>query len=161
MAEDSSTQRTQLLDPSSRTILPREEQNETQLNHSLQRLETFLRLFGFCQYSFLSLTLSWLSYLLLGIAVPLLVIEFSYCSDCMKYEIKSFELVILISQSLVAAISLLCISHNLRRYGVRRFLFVDRCHGHMSQFRKEYIQKIKVSNIQNSILRYLDSRCFS
>lgn len=150
-AENIPIQSTPLLNPS-QTVLPQEEPNDAQLNHSLQRLETFLRLFGFSQYSFLSSTLSWLSFLLLGVGVPLLVIEFSYCSDCDKYEIKSFELEILISGSLVAAISLLCISHNLRKYGVRRFLFVDRCHGHRSQFREEYIQKINVSNTQYSIL---------
>ncbi|KAF3436840.1 hypothetical protein FNV43_RR19593 [Rhamnella rubrinervis] len=140
-AQNYPIQSTPLLNPS-QTVLPQEEPNDAQLNHSLQRLETFLRLFGFCQYSFLSSTLSWLSFLLLGVGVPLLVSEFSNCSDCDKYEIKSFELEILISRSLVAAISLLCVSHNLRKYGVRRFLFVDSCHGHMSQFREEYIQKI-------------------
>ncbi|PON77360.1 hypothetical protein PanWU01x14_029790 [Parasponia andersonii] len=125
-------------------IDPEEETSDTQLvNCYLHRLETFLRLFGFCQYSFLSFTLSWVSFLLLGIGLPLLIIEISYCSNCEKYQIKRFELEILISESLVAAISLLCISHNLRKYGVRRFLFVDRCHGHMTQFRDDYIRKIK------------------
>nr|POF23737.1 hypothetical protein CFP56_67140 [Quercus suber] len=119
-----------------------QELNDTQLNHSLHRLETFIRIFGFCQYSALSATLSWLVFLLLGVALPLSIIELSYCSDCEKYQIKNFELEILISESLVAAISLLFISHNLRKYGVRKFLFVDRHHGHMTQFREEYIQKI-------------------
>lgn len=142
-AENSATQ-TLLLDPS-QAVVPQEEPNDAQLNHSLHRLETFLRVFGFCQYSFLSFTLSWVWFLLLGVGVPLLFIQISYCSDCERYQIKSFELQILISESFVAAISLLCISHNLRKYGVRRFLFVDRYHGHMTQFREEYIQKINVS----------------
>ncbi|XP_062116013.1 uncharacterized protein LOC133830113 [Humulus lupulus] len=117
---------------------------DTQLiNHYLHQLETFLRLFGFCQYSVLSFTLSWVSFLLVGIALPLLIIQISYCSNCEKYQIKSFELEILFSQSLVAAISLLCISHNFRKYGLRKFLFVDRYHGHMTQFRDEYSRKIK------------------
>lgn len=123
-----------------------EELNDTILDHSLHRLETFLRIFGFCQYSFLSITLSWVSFLLLGVALPFLVIQLSHCSDCEKYQVKSFELEILVSQSLVAAISLFCISRNLRKYGLRKFLFVDRLHGHMSQFREEYLQKINVSN---------------
>ncbi|GMN64375.1 hypothetical protein TIFTF001_033438 [Ficus carica] len=120
-----------------------EEPTETQLSNSLHHLETFLRVFGFCQDSFLSFTLSWVSFLLLGICLPLLIVEFSYCSDCRKFQIKSFELQILASQSLAAAISLLCVSHNLRKYGVRRFLFVDKFHGHMTQFREDYIQKIQ------------------
>ncbi|XP_062170700.1 uncharacterized protein LOC133876436 [Alnus glutinosa] len=116
--------------------------DDTLLNHSLRRLETFLRIFGFCQYSVLSFTLSWVLFLLLGVALPLLAIELPRCSDCERYQIKSFELEILVSQSLVAAISLLCISRNLRKYGLRKFLFVDRYHGHRAQFREEYLQKI-------------------
>lgn len=119
-----------------------EELNDTQINQSLHRLETFLRIFGFCQYSFFSLTLSWLLFLFLGVAVQLYIIELSYCSNCEKYQIRNFELEILVSESLVAAISLLFISHNLRKYGVRKFLFVDRYHGHVVQFREEYLQKI-------------------
>ena len=127
-----------------------QELNDAQLNHSLHRLEIFLRIFGFYQYSALSITLSWLVFLLLGVALPLSIIELSYCSNCEKYQIKNFELEILVSESLVAAISLLFISHNLRKYGERKFLFVDRCHGHMTQFREEYLQKINVSNTQLS-----------
>jgi hypothetical protein len=130
-----------------------EELNDTQINQSLHRLETFLRIFGFCQYSFFSLTLSWLLFLFLGVAVQLYIIELSYCSNCEKYQIRNFELEILVSESLVAAISLLFISHNLRKYGVRKFLFVDRYHGHVVQFREEYLQKINVSNTHISFLK--------
>jgi hypothetical protein len=133
--------------PSPQTPLILDSQQQEELNDTpLNRLETFLTIFGFCQYSVLSFTLSWVSFLLLGVALPLSAIELSPCSDCVKYEIKSFELEILVSQSLVAAISLLCISHNLRKYGLRKFLFVDRYHGHMAQFREEYLQKFNVSN---------------
>ena len=134
--DNSSTQQTPLM-----------EDPEEELNESLQRLESFLRLFGFSQSSVLSFTLSWVSFLVLGFGLPLLIIEKSYCSNCEKFQIKSFELDILVSQILLAAISLLCVSHNLRKYGVRKFLFVDKCHGHMTQFRQEYINKIKENNM--------------
>lgn len=117
--------------------------DEAHLSKSLNHLETFLRVFGFCQYSFLSLILSWLSFLLLGIALPAVMIEYlSHCTDCKKYQISSFEIQVLVFQSLVATISLACISHNLRKYGIRKFLFVDRFHGHMAQYRDEYVKKI-------------------
>ncbi|KAM5571724.1 hypothetical protein ABKV19_012022 [Rosa sericea] len=137
---------------SQETIIPLIDTSETQtkteldeythLDHTLYRFETFLRLFGFCQYSFWSFSLSWLAFLLVGVALPVLLIEIFQCANCDKYQIKSFELEILVCESLVAASSLLCISHNLRKYGVRRFLFVDRYHGHMTQFHDEYIRKI-------------------
>lgn len=116
--------------------------DETQLNDALKRLETFLRFFGFCQYSPISFILSWLAFIVVGIVLPVLLIELLSCSNCAKYEIRTFELEILVCQSIAAAVSLLCVSHNLRKYGVRKFLFVDRCHGHMTQFRVQYIRKI-------------------
>ncbi|XP_044485805.1 uncharacterized protein LOC123211263 isoform X1 [Mangifera indica] len=142
-APDSSTIQTPLIQTQTPPLRQEDvEVDDTQLSKSLDRLETFLRFFGFCQYSFLSFSLSWICFLLLGVALPILIIQLTYCSNCEKYEIESFELEILISQSLVAVISLICVSHNLRKYGVRKFLFVDRQHGHLIQFRREYLQKI-------------------
>lgn len=123
-----------------------DQEDEAHLSKSLNQLETILRVFGFCQHSFLSLTLSWLSFLILGIALPVVMIHlFSHCiADCKKYRIHSFEIQVLVFQCLVAAISLVCISYSLRQYGFRKFLFVDRSHGHMAQFRDEYVKKINV-----------------
>ncbi|XP_057480810.1 uncharacterized protein LOC130767809 isoform X2 [Actinidia eriantha] len=75
--------------------------------------------------------------------MPLLILEYSYCSDCEKFEIRVFEVEVLVAQAILAAISLLCVSHNLRKYRVRRLLFVDRYRGHVAQFRDLYIQKIQ------------------
>ncbi|KAL6280931.1 hypothetical protein ACE6H2_017812 [Prunus campanulata] len=138
---NSQTTQTPLIDASQTQTNPGND-DDAKLDHSLHSLETFLRLFGFCQYSFLSFSLSWLAFLLVGVALPVVLIEVSYSSSSEKYQIKKFELQILISESLVAAISLVCISYNLRKYGIRRFLFVDRYHGHKLQYREEYIQKI-------------------
>ncbi|KAL8140853.1 hypothetical protein V2J09_006874 [Rumex salicifolius] len=122
---------------------PEPKDDEQELEKSLRRLESFLRWFGFCQYSASSISLSWLSFLLIGVVIPVLVIEFYYCySDCEKYLVKTFELEILFCSTLVAAVSLLCVSHNLRKYGVRKFLFVDKCHGHSAQYRDQYVKKI-------------------
>lgn len=72
----------------------------------------------------------------------MLLIVYSFCSDCYKYQIRRFELEIVVSQAIVAAISLLCVSHNLRKYGVRRLLFVDHYDGYAVLYRQLYIQKI-------------------
>ncbi|XP_068651923.1 uncharacterized protein [Aristolochia californica] len=113
------------------------------LDEALQRLEFFLFLFGFHQTSPLNVFLSWSAFLVVGVSVPILTLEFSRCSGCEEYQIIKFELSILASQATLAAVSLLCVSHNLRKYGVRKFLFVDRFHGQMIRFRKEYVQKIQ------------------
>lgn len=122
--------------------------NDTVLDKHIARLETLLRAFGFCQDSCFSTVFSWLAFALLAILLPLWNIYYAYCSNCEHYQIRTFELEIFTSQAVVSAISLLCISHNLRKYGVRKLLFVDRCHGHIPQFRQQYIQRIQVSIFQ-------------
>ncbi|XP_009790449.1 uncharacterized protein LOC107790327 [Nicotiana tabacum] len=117
-------------------------QNFTDLDISLNKLERFLRVLGFCQYSILSTGLSWLAFFVISIIVPLLV-DFSYCSNCERYKIDHFELEVLVSQSIAAATSLLCISHNLRKYRIRKLLFVDRYHGQLTQFSALYLKKIR------------------
>ncbi|KAH6799228.1 zinc finger CONSTANS-like protein [Perilla frutescens var. frutescens] len=117
---------------------------DMELDQSLTTLEKFLGLLGFCQHTVLRAALSWFAFFLLAVALPLAEIELSRCSGCEKLEIETFELEILVSRAVVAAVSLLCISRNLRKYGIRKALFVDRCHGHMTQFRNQYIKKIRV-----------------
>lgn len=114
------------------------------LSQTLERLEKFLTFLGFKQSSLLSIVLSWTAFLVFGVLVPVLVLELSHCSGCERYQIKDFELEIVATQACLAAVSLLCLSHNLRKYGIRRFLFVDRHSGHMVRFRKDYIKQISV-----------------
>lgn len=121
-----------------------EDSKDAILDKHLRKLENFLRLFGFCQYSLFSIFFSWLAFLLISVALPVFAINYYYCSNCQHYEIKTFEYEILFSQALVAAISLFCISYNLRKYGVRKLLFVDRYHGHVAQFTDLYVHKIQV-----------------
>ena len=59
-------------------------------------------------------------------------------------ELKNVDLVIVASQSCVAAVSLLCFSYNFRKYGNWRFLLVDRYSGQLATFRNRYIQQIQV-----------------
>lgn len=118
---------------------------DTQLDQTLQRLESFLILLGFSQSSLFSFALSWFAFVVIGVLLPVLVLVIFNCSDCDKYQIEGFELVIVGSQACLAAFSLLCLSHNLRKYGIRRFLFVDRYTGHMVRFRNDYIKQIQGS----------------
>lgn len=42
----------------------------------------------------------------------------------------------------VAGFSLLCISRNLRKYGLRNFVFVDKCSAYAAQFQLDYVREI-------------------
>ncbi|XP_019176707.1 PREDICTED: uncharacterized protein LOC109172028 isoform X3 [Ipomoea nil] len=117
----------------------------TDLDKALQRLEWFLGALGFNQSSVLRIVVSWGLFLVLGLAVPVVILELSDCRGCQKGQIKSFEVDIVVSQACLAAVSLLCASHNLRKYGIRKFLFVDRYSGHVERFSEEYIKKISDS----------------
>ncbi|TMW92694.1 hypothetical protein EJD97_012682 [Solanum chilense] len=107
--------------------------HDTDLDKTLEKLELFLTLLGFNQSSVLRFVLSWILFLVLGILLPMIMLEVS------NPQIKSFEFDILVSQALVAAVSLLCLSHNLRKYGIRKFLFVN---GHIDRFSNQYHNKI-------------------
>ncbi|KAF2580095.1 hypothetical protein F2Q68_00005942 [Brassica cretica] len=64
-----------------------------------------------------------------------LVLELGPCKDCERYQYKSFELNIVVSQACLAGVSLLCVSHNLRKHGIRKFLFVDQLSGRMGRLK--------------------------
>ncbi|CAN6937639.1 unnamed protein product [Brassica oleracea] len=115
------------------------------LGQTLQWLETFLTLLGFNQSSTRSLVLSWIVFLTVGLVIPVTVLELGHCKDCEMYQYKSFELNIVVSQACLAGVSLLCVSHNLRKHGIRKFLFVDQLSGRMGRLKAQYIQQISNS----------------
>ena len=114
------------------------------LDDSLEKLERFLSFLGFNQSSLLSFSLSWAAFLVVGVLVPVLVLELSKFDGYETYQIKDFEMDIVASQACLAAVSLFCVSFNLRKYGIRRFLFVDRYGGHMTRFTNLYVKQISV-----------------
>lgn len=121
------------------------EEDETLLDKTLQRLEFHLRFLGFYQRSALSIVLSWIGFLVVGVVVPVLFLQLTHCSGCEDYQVNEFEYEILASQVLLGAVSLICVSHNIRKRGIRKFLFVDKYRGHTSRFMDQYIKKVKVS----------------
>ncbi|KVH95669.1 Protein of unknown function DUF3537 [Cynara cardunculus var. scolymus] len=130
-----------------------EEEGRTHLDKSLQRLNFYLCLLGFDQSSVIRCVISWVMFLVIGVAIPVVVLLLTTnCLSCDLYQINGFELVIVASHACLAAVALLCLSHNLRKYGIRKFLFVDQYSGHVERFSKEYIQKISVSKYPIPVL---------
>ncbi|KAK7246962.1 hypothetical protein RIF29_41835 [Crotalaria pallida] len=124
-------------------------ETETELDQTLARVETFLTLLGFNQRSIFTFLLSWTVFAAVGVALPLVALRFTKCDSslhCEMFEIKSFEIDIVAFQAILAAVSLLCLSHNLRKYGLRRFLFVDRHSGNLAYFHNDYVKQIKVGS---------------
>lgn len=140
-----------------------EEKEESGVEESLALLERFLTVLGFNQNSALNLVLSWSVFAVVGVVTPLVALWMCECPGCERYEIRSFEMVIVAFQASLAAVSLLCLSHNLRKYGLRRFLFVDRYSGEMHCFHRDYVTQISVSFLFPSLfllsLTSSDVRC--
>lgn len=112
-----------------------DEETQTPLDDVLARLEALLTLLGFNQSSLLSFTVSWTTFAAVGVVVPLLALQV-YDTD--KNQIKSFEIGIVAFQTCLAAVSLICLSHNLQKYGLNRFLLVDHHAAHMPCFHHDF-----------------------
>lgn len=121
-----------------------EEKDETLvlLDESIHKLYNFFKILGFNQTSLFNTSLSCLSLFTLSIILPLLIIFYADCSDCDKFQIRFFEIEILVFQAMAAAVSLFCISHNLRKYGLKILLFV-KLHYHQHLI-LDYVHKIHV-----------------
>lgn len=130
----------------------KEEENEetnnrtdTEVDKTLARLELFLNILGFNPRSVLYSVICWTVFFTLGVAVPLTALWMCDCSECEKYELRGCEMVIVTFQATLAAVSLLCLSHCLKKFGLRRFLFVDRYTRHVACFHRDYVNQISVS----------------
>uniref|UniRef100_A0A1J3ENK6 Uncharacterized protein n=1 Tax=Noccaea caerulescens TaxID=107243 RepID=A0A1J3ENK6_NOCCA len=132
--------------------------DDDDLGQTLKWLETILTVLGFNQSSTQSLVLSWIVFLAIGLVLPVTVLELGHCLDCERYQYKSFELNIVISQACLAGVSLLCVSHNLRKHGIRKFLFVDQLSGRMGRLKAQYIQQISNSV---KLLAFWSLPCFA
>ncbi|GAB4840577.1 hypothetical protein Ancab_021346 [Ancistrocladus abbreviatus] len=120
--------------------------HDTYLDKTLQRLDFSLSFLGFHQTTLMSFGLSWVAFLLVGVGVPVVILELCSSSGHEKYQVRDFEFDVLASQASLGAVSLLCLSYNLRKYGIRKFLFVDRYSGHIARFMDKYIQRIRKSH---------------
>ncbi|KAK1270382.1 hypothetical protein QJS04_geneDACA014100 [Acorus gramineus] len=144
------SQRHSLMADSEPPLLNDVQEIETPLDVALKRLDSFLTSLGFHQSSFKGFLLSWSAFAFFGLALPIAVNSRSGCGssdggECTAYRVPRFEMYVLASETSLAAASLACVSQNLRKHGIRRFLFVDRFHGRVVRFRKEYVDKIQVS----------------
>ncbi|KAJ0449451.1 hypothetical protein HanRHA438_Chr17g0839801 [Helianthus annuus] len=132
------------------------DQDETlssDLNGCLERLDFYMLLLGFNQSSVLRIGITWVTFILIGIVVPVGVVVLmpTNCLTCDLYQVQGFELVVVSSHASLAASALLCLSHNLRKYGIRKFLFVDQYNGYVQRFSREYVHKISVSELPSCL----------
>lgn len=89
--------------------------------------------------------LSWSVFVALAIVVPCLSHFFLACSDCDNRHSRPYDTIVQLSLSTLAALSFICLSQFVRKYGLRRFLFFDRLCGDSETVRKGYTVQLNRS----------------
>lgn len=120
-------------------------------SHAQDELRVFRRwLRWLCvdQSSYWTTTLSWLVFLGLALVVPALSHFVLACGgDCDSLHSRPYDAVAQLSLSGVAALSFICLSAFVRKYGLRRFLFFDKLCDESETVRNGYTKQFNVRNL--------------
>nr|GMD53179.1 uncharacterized protein LOC109178357 [Ipomoea batatas] len=92
-----------------------------------------------------STVLSWTVFLLMTVVVPCLSHFFLACSGCDGKHSRPYDIIVQLSLSGVAALSFVCLSGFVRKYGLRRFLFFDKLCDESEAVRKCYTEQLNRS----------------
>ncbi|KAI9198949.1 hypothetical protein LWI28_024971 [Acer negundo] len=89
--------------------------------------------------------LSWSIFFLLAIISPLVSHFFLLCSDCDKNHQRPYDAIVQLSLSVFATISFLCLSSWSRKYGLNRFLFLDKLSDESQKIQERYADQLRRS----------------
>ncbi|XP_073055985.1 uncharacterized protein [Primulina eburnea] len=89
--------------------------------------------------------ISWSMFFLLNIAVPIVSHFIFYCSDCDLIHQRPYNAIVQSSLSLFAALSFICLTSFGRKYGLRRFLFLDKLCDESEKVRQGYALQLQRS----------------
>lgn len=131
----------EILLPKNKSILPPDSLNEAN-NFELKSYGSGLKWVFLDYSSFWKAGLSWSIFFLLNIGVPLVSHFVFSCSDCDPSHQRPFDAIVQLSLSLFAAISFLSISSFARKYGLRRFLFLNKLSEDSDKVRQGYGQQL-------------------
>ncbi|XP_009796127.1 uncharacterized protein LOC107813774 [Nicotiana tabacum] len=92
-----------------------------------------------------SACLSWFVFIWLAVVVPWLSHYLLACTDCVSDHSRPYDSVVQLSLSSVAALSFICLSRFNKKYGLRRFLFLDKLCGESETVRNCYTQQLNRS----------------
>ncbi|KAG6557540.1 hypothetical protein Mapa_000814 [Marchantia paleacea] len=92
----------------------------------LQRFRASLLFLGLDQSTATRMAFSWLFFLLFTIVVPAVNAFFVSCEKCDDDHSHPFQLLVDYSESALAAVSFLCLSSILRKFGLRKVLLLDK-----------------------------------
>ncbi|KAI6687571.1 hypothetical protein NL676_024399 [Syzygium grande] len=111
----------------------------------LQSFRSYLRWMCVDQSDAWSACLSWSVFFVFAVAVPIASHFLLACASCDGKHARPFDGVVQLSLSGVAALSFVCLSRFVRKYGLRRFLFFDKLWDESETVRKGYTEQLNRS----------------
>lgn len=90
-------------------------------------------------------SLSWSIFSLLAIGVPLLSHFVFQCNACDHNHRRPFDSIVQLSLSVFSILSFISLSSFTKKYGLRRFLFLDKLYGVSDMVQKGYALQLHVS----------------
>ncbi|KAJ0791614.1 hypothetical protein HanOQP8_Chr01g0007711 [Helianthus annuus] len=88
--------------------------------------------------------LSWLMFFIFSICVPILAHIVYQCNTCDYSHRRPFDLIVQLSLSICSTLSFISLSSFARKYGLRRFLFLDKLSDVSLKVRDAYSHQLHV-----------------
>lgn len=88
--------------------------------------------------------LSWFVFLVFAIVVPAFSHFYLACPSCDAKHDRPYDTLVQLSLSSIATLSFVCISQFVRKYGLRRFLFLDKLVDESDSVRHHYTTELNV-----------------
>ncbi|XP_048231025.1 uncharacterized protein LOC8277958 isoform X2 [Ricinus communis] len=89
--------------------------------------------------------LSWSFFFLLAIGIPIVSHFFLLCSDCDSKHQRPYDAVVQLSLSIFAIVSFLSLSSWSHKYGLSKFLFLDKLDDEAERIRRGYKEQLQKS----------------
>lgn len=113
-------------------------------NDELYGVRSFLRYMCVDQSTLFTSILSWSIFFIFAILVPIVSHFYLSCPSCDAKHYQPYDAVVQLSLSGIATLSFLCLSKFVRKFGVRRFLFLDKLVRESNSVRSHYIAQLDV-----------------
>lgn len=134
---------------SDENLLPRNEKKTynrcvSHIDDELYSFRSYLRWMCVDQSNIITTLLSWCIFMIFAIIVPTISHFYLACPSCDPKLHRIYDGVVQLSLSSIATLSFCCLSMFVRKYGLRRFLFLDKLVSESTSVRCHYTAELNV-----------------
>lgn len=134
------------MEDETRVFLPKTKQPSdffAQEGAELRRFRSYLRWVYVDQSNFCRAAVSWSVFFVVAFVIPILSHFLLLCSDCDSDHTRPYHIPVQISLSVFATLSFICLSRWDRKYGMRKFLFLDKVIDESDKTQKGYAEQLQ------------------